>query len=132
MIYGIGNDILDYRRIVKIMEKYPDKFSRRILSEQEWPLYVHCLNKPRFVAKRFAYKEAIVKAMGIGLRFGLRFHDFSILPDKLGKPMVHYTDKAAQLLAKLGIYTIHISLSDENHYIMAMAIAERSHKTDER
>lgn len=125
MIYGIGNDIVEYNRIVKVWKKYPDKFSRRILSSQEYLLYQFCLDKPRFVAKRFAYKEAIVKSMGIGLRYGLKFHDFTIMPDMLGKPVISYTPKGAQVLSQLGIAKIHVTISDEKHYIYSMAIAEQ-------
>jgi holo-[acyl-carrier protein] synthase len=124
MIYGIGNDILDYNRIVKLCLQYPTKFPKRILSIQEYSLFESCIDKPRFVAKRFAYKEAIVKAMGIGLRYGLRFSDFSILPNALGKPIVSYTAKATQVLAELGISRIYVSISDEKEYIFAVAVAE--------
>jgi holo-[acyl-carrier protein] synthase len=126
MIYGIGNDILEYSRIQKIYQKHPNKFAHRILSGQEYILYQSCSeqNKPRFIAKRFAYKEAIVKSMGIGLRYGLRFQDFSILPNTLGKPVLTYTDKAKQVLAQLGISTIHVNISDEKHFVFAMAVAE--------
>ncbi len=125
MIYGIGNDILEYERVAKIWLKQPDRFANRILSAQEFILYQKCHDKPRFIAKRFAYKEAIVKAMGTGLRFGLRFQDFSILPDNLGKPVLSYSEKAKKLLEQLGISTIHINMSDEKKYIYAMAIAEK-------
>ncbi len=128
MIYGIGNDIVDYNRIVKIYRKHPDKFANRILSKQELVLYQACLDKPRFIAKRFAYKEAIVKAMGIGLRMGLRFGDFSILPDNLGKPILSYSDKSNQVLTQLGIAKIHVNISDEKNLIFAIAIAEQIFK----
>ena len=127
MIYGIGNDILDYNRVLVIWEKYREKFARRILSDQEYILYQACAesDKPRLVAKRFAYKEAIVKAMGIGLRYGLRFGDFSITPNQLGKPIVNYSNKAQQILSQLGIVYIHVNMSDEKNYIFAMAVAEK-------
>lgn len=125
MIYGIGNDILDCSRVTKIWLKQPDRFATRILSTQEFVLYQQSSDKPRFIAKRFAYKEAIVKAMGTGLRFGLRFQDFSILPDNLGKPVISYSAKAKKLLEQLGISTIHVNISDEKKYIYACAIAEK-------
>lgn len=125
MIYGIGNDILDCNRVTKIWLKHPVKLANRILSSQEFVLYQQYHDKPRFIAKRFAYKEAIVKAMGTGLRFGLRFQDFSILPDNLGKPTVSYTPASKKLLEKLGITFIHVNISDEKQYIYAMAIAEK-------
>lgn len=125
MIYGIGNDILDCSRVTKIWLKRPDKLANRILSAQEFVLYQQSHDKPRFIAKRFAYKEAIVKAMGTGLRFGLRFQDFSILPNNLGKPVISYTATSKQLLEKLGISIIHVSISDEKEYIHALAIAEK-------
>lgn len=125
MIYGIGNDILEYERVAKIWLKQPDRFANRILSSQELILYQNCHDKARFIAKRFAYKEAIVKAMGTGLRFGLRFQDFSILPDNLGKPVLSYSAKTKKLLEQLGIRIIHVNISDEKKYIYAMAIAEK-------
>lgn len=125
MIYGIGNDIIDYNRVVALYHKHPQKLATRILSAQEQTLYQVSTDKPRFIAKRFAYKEAIVKAMGVGLRMGMRFEDFSILPDNLGKPLVSYSPKAQQILTQLGISHIHVNISDEKNYIVAMAVAER-------
>jgi holo-[acyl-carrier protein] synthase len=124
MIYGIGIDIVEIERF-NSSEKV-EKFSKRILSSQEKNIY-HSLdskNKHVYIAKQFALKEAISKALGTGIRGGVNFKDLQILRDDNGKPFFDPLNKIQDILKDLGIKQSHVSLSDENNYVTAIAILE--------
>lgn len=122
MIIGIGTDIVQIPRIEKILAKYGHLFTKRILGDNE-------LNKFRtlsqnkqalYIAKRFAAKESISKAIGSGIATGLAFKDIEILNDSLGKP---YTKFAGNKLKNL---QIDISLSDDYPTALAFAVISRN------
>jgi len=68
MIYGIGTDLVELSRIAKILKKYDERFSKKLLTDSEWPEFINSARPARFLAKRFAAKEAFSKAIGTGLR----------------------------------------------------------------
>ena len=78
MIYGIGTDIVEPSRIAHSLEKYGERFARRLLAEQEWPEYIKNNRPAMFLAKRFAAKEALSKAMGTGLRFPVTLNNIAV------------------------------------------------------
>ena len=91
MITGIGLDLVDLKKINKIIKK-SNKFPKRILSERELEIF-GTLSDPRkieYLAGRFAAKEAFAKARGTGIREGCTFHQIEILNDKLGKPIIYF------------------------------------------
>ena len=131
MILGIGIDLVDIFRINKILEKYPSQFAERVLGKRELGTYEKILfsdvrskeRANRFIAKRFAAKEAVSKAFGTGLRGQVSLKKIEVLNDNLGKPYVvlsPFRDKAALPYFK----KIHISLTDENNFAQAIAILE--------
>ena len=131
MILGIGIDLVDIFRINKILEKYPSQFAKRVLGKREFGTYEKILfsglrskeKANRFIAKRFAAKEAVSKAFGTGLRGQVSFKAIEVLNDKLGKPYVVLSplkDKTTLPYFK----KIHISLTDENNFAQAIAILE--------
>ena len=131
MILGIGIDLVDIFRINKILEKYPSQFAKRVLGKREFGNYEKILfsglrskeKANRFIAKRFAAKEAVSKAFGIGLRGQISLKTIEVLNDKLGKPYVvlsHLKDKTTLPYFR----KIHISLTDENNSAQAIAILE--------
>ncbi len=123
-VVGIGTDIVDIARVKNNIEQFGDKFAERILSSQELATS-NFKNRPvQYVAKRFAAKEALMKALGTGLAEGLSFTDFSVLNDSKGKPFAVLTGKALEKSDSLGIKSWSISLSDEKHYAVAFVIAE--------
>lgn len=124
MIVGIGTDLLDIERVEQLYARFKDALARKILAEAEWPLYVQSQAKGRFLAKRFAMKEALAKALGTGMREGVRFRDFQITHSALGKPECIFLGKADQLAKQNAIKRIHLSMSDEQSQVLAFAILE--------
>lgn len=123
-IIGIGTDIVEILRIEAVITRSGDRFARRILSADEWVQYQGHAQPGRFLAKRFAVKEASAKALGTGIRHGLAFNQFSVSSDSLGKPLLHFTGEAQSLAARLGVRAAHVTLADERHYACATVILE--------
>lgn len=124
MIVGIGTDIVQIPRIEKVLALYGERFINRILSENEKEKLI-TLNKStyaNFLAKRFAAKEAISKAFGVGIGSQLSFKDISIVNDHLGKPCVQIIANSKLTLKFLNI---HISLSDDYPTSIAFVIITR-------
>ena len=119
-IFGIGIDIVEVERIKKIHQKYGEKFARKILSNDELKNFLKDKNKIHFLAKRFAAKEAVGKALGVGIRNGSILKNIEIKNDINGKPFVNIKD-----IEKLNMTEkkeIHISLSDEKRFAVANAV----------
>ncbi|EIB4933969.1 holo-ACP synthase [Vibrio cholerae] len=125
MIVGLGTDIAEIERVEKALARSGENFARRILTDSELEQFLALKQQGRFLAKRFAAKEAASKALGTGIAQGVSFHDFNICNDALGKPLLSLSGKAAQLAAQLQVVNIHLSISDERHYAMATVILER-------
>jgi holo-[acyl-carrier protein] synthase len=124
MIFGIGTDIVELARIEKLFTRYGEKFARRILNEREWPEFQTCLSQPRFLAKRFAAKEAFAKAVGSGLRAPVSLKRIAITHDGLGKPVLQFDEVLRNYLAQLGISAPHLSISDERGVVVAFVVLE--------
>ncbi|WP_213990011.1 holo-ACP synthase [Sodalis sp. dw_96] len=123
-ILGIGTDIVEIERIEAVVARSGDRFARRILSEAEWAQYLRHKQPIRFLAKRFAVKEAAAKAFGTGIRNGLAFAHFEVVNDVLGKPGLTLHLQAAELAASLKVTQIHVTLTDERHYACATVLIE--------
>lgn len=124
MIFGIGTDIVDYARIETMWARYGMRFATRVLSERESLDYQASSNAARFLAKRFAAKEAFAKAVGTGLRDPVSLRRISISHDGLGKPVLQFDDVLHDHLAQLGISGHHLSISDERTTIVAFVVLE--------
>jgi|TARA_B100000768_G_C11209378_1_gene345315 holo-[acyl-carrier protein] synthase len=119
-IFGIGVDIVDLDRIKKIYSRYGDKFAYKILNNKEIKSFNLSKNKPSFLAKRFAAKEAIGKALGIGILNGFLLKNILIVNDDLGKPIAKLNKRKEFELYYNKI--IHISISDERKFAVANAL----------
>ncbi|XBC40970.1 MAG: holo-ACP synthase [Buchnera aphidicola (Nurudea yanoniella)] len=125
-IVGIGIDIISIKRIQRIAyKKFGEKLSRRILSKNELKEYKKNTNPVLFLAKRFSVKEAASKALGIGIRNGIKFNNFELYHDNLGKPYLKMLKQAKKASTKLNISLIHVSLSDEKSYITSVVVIEK-------
>jgi len=119
-VFGIGIDMVDLNRVKIIYSKYGDKFARKILNHEELDGYSNAKNKSSFLAKRFAAKEAIGKALGIGIMNGFLLKNISIHHDELGKPIVKLSGKKE--LHSYMDKEFHISISDEKNFAIANAL----------
>lgn len=124
MIFGIGTDIVELVRIQAIHARYGDHFARRILMDTEMALYQRSKNPVRFLAMRFAGKEATVKAMGTGFAHGVWLRDVGILQNEWGRPIVTWSERGRRVCDRLGIGAGHVSLTDDAGLVMAFAIVE--------
>ena len=119
-IFGVGIDIVEVERIKKIHQRHGEKFARKILSNDELKNFLKEKNKIHFLAKRFAAKEAVGKALGVGIKNGSILKNIEIKNDINGKPFVNIKD-----IEKLNMTEkkeIHISLSDEKKFAVANAV----------
>lgn len=121
-IKGIGTDLLDQNRIENAVERQGDRFAKRILSPQEFTVWVERDYSINYLAKRFAAKEAIAKALGTGIAKGVGFQQMSISSDAAGKPVVTLSGQALSRAQDLGGKEVMLSLSDEGAMILAFAI----------
>lgn len=126
MIYGIGTDVVGIERIRAALERHGERFARRILSADELAEYRASRRPERLLAKRFAAKEAVVKALGLGIREGLGWDQITIGHDGYGKPIVVYEGAALETVRALGIEQSLISIADEQDYAVAFAVLVRT------
>lgn len=124
MIFGIGTDIVEYARIEALWTRYSFRFAARVLSEAELPEFRTHAHQARFLAKRYAAKEALAKALGSGLRDPVSLRRISITHDGLGKPTLQFDEVLSNHLAQLGISNHQLSISDERTMIVAFVVLE--------
>jgi holo-[acyl-carrier protein] synthase len=136
MIIGIGNDLIDIRRIERTLERFGDRFIDRIFTETERKKSDRRADPASSYAKRFAAKEACSKALGTGLRRGVYWRDMGVVNLSGGKPTIVLTGGAAARLAELvppGMEArIDISLTDEPPLAQATVIISAVPRTVER
>lgn len=124
MIYGIGTDIAEIARFRQFLERHGDKALERILAPDEWEHCHKSTDRARFLAKRFAAKEALGKAYGTGVRDPLLLTEISVTHDELGKPAFAFSPELARILAERGLRA-HLSISDEREFAVAFVVLEQ-------
>ncbi len=124
MISGIGIDLVTISRIQKVYEKFGTRFEKRILHPVE-QLQLAKHSKPiHFMAKRFAVKEAALKALGNGERSGIWLSEVYVQHDELGKPHLKTDGKALLHCQKHKISSLHVSITDEGDQVAAFVVCE--------
>ena len=124
MIIGIGNDLVQVSRVKSILTRQGQRFSERILTDIELESLTKTRYPEKFLAKRYAAKEAASKALGTGIAEGVSFHDFHIDHDESGAPLLLVSGKAAEIASDKKINHWHITITDEKKYAIATVIAE--------
>ncbi|HUN73445.1 MAG TPA: holo-ACP synthase [Steroidobacteraceae bacterium] len=122
MIFGIGVDVLETQRIAHTLERFGGRFVERLLLPQEQAQLAHTQRRERFIAMRFAAKEAIVKAMGTGFSHGMWIRDVGVVQNAWGKPEVIFSARGEQMRRRLGIGEGHVTLTDEAGLVVAVAV----------
>lgn len=125
MIFGVGTDIVELARIQQTYERFGVHFVDRLLMDEERALFERSKWPVRFLAMRFAAKEATVKAMGTGFGHGMWIRDVGIVNNAWGRPLVIWSARGKGVCRELGIGAGHVSLSDDAGLVVAFAVVER-------
>ncbi len=125
MIYGIGTDIAAVARLRGLWERHGDKAVGKILAGQEMADFAKAVDKGRFLAKRFAAKEAFCKALGTGVRPPATLPAIAVGHDELGKPVLEFVPALRALMQEKNLKA-HLSISDEADYAVAYVILEHA------
>ena len=125
MIVGIGTDLVTVSRVARAHARFGERFARRVLHASELEAWRTAPDPGRFLAKRFAIKEAAVKALGTGERGGVLLSDFHVDHDALGKPLLGVSGVAETRCREAGVAARHVSLSDEGDMVSAVVVLER-------
>ena len=124
MIFGVGTDVVELSRIQATYDRFGEHFVRRLLMEEELELFRRSKFPVRFLAMRFAGKEATVKAMGTGCRHGVWLRDVGIVNNDWGRPLIIWSDRGRGVCEQLGIGAGHVSLTDDAGLVVAFAVVE--------
>lgn len=135
MIVGIGTDLVEIARIEDSVARFGDRFAQRILGPAEWQRYLARRSRSArrgiaFLATRFAAKEAVSKALGLGMRMPMTWRAVEILNAPSGAPVAQARGALAEHLAQRRL-RLHVSVTDERSIAMAYAIAETRDATME-
>lgn len=126
MIGGVGTDLVRIDRIRQVLDRHGERFARRVLTARELERWQRHSAPHRFLAKRFAAKEALTKALGTGIGAAVSFQDLEISNDEFGRPIVITSARLAEWMAQRGWSDCHLSISDEEDLALAFAVVESS------
>ena len=124
MVYGIGTDIVRIERMRAALERHGERFATRILAVGEREGFFASRDAARYLAKRFAAKEAFGKALGTGVAVPATLHAVAVSHDPLGKPVFDFGNELAAYMSERNLGA-HLSLSDEADYVVAFALIEK-------
>lgn len=122
MIFGVGADIVELSRVQQTYDRFGAHFVDRLLMDEERALFDNTRWPVRFLAMRFAAKEATVKAMGTGFAHGMWIRDVGIVSDPRGRPLVIWSERGKGVCRELGIGEGHVSLTDDAGLVLAFAV----------
>ena len=125
MIVGIGTDIVAVARLRGMWERHGDKALDKLLAPDERDDFASAADKGRFLAKRFAAKEAFAKAFGTGVRPPVLLPAIAVSHDELGKPVFNFHGQLVEIVANRRL-TAHLSISDEAEYAVAYVLLEQA------
>ena len=126
MIVGIGIDIVDIARIQELLDRYGERFLRRVFTEAETAYAMSGAHKAERLAGRFAVKEALMKALGTGKTQGILWKDVETLRGRVGKPEVHLHGQAVKWAKLRGSSAVHVSITHDGGKAVAFVILEKA------
>jgi holo-[acyl-carrier protein] synthase len=124
MILGIGTDLCEIGRIERALERWGERFALRVLVDSEMARFRRHRKPAAYLAKRFAAKEAMSKALGTGIHYPVNWHGMWVENARSGKPSLGFSGPMAALLEKRGVETVHLSLTDETGMACAFVVIE--------
>ena len=125
MIFGIGTDVVQVARVQAVYDKHGEHFVQRLLLPEEETAFRRYKRPVRFLAMRFAAKEAIVKALGTGFGHGVWVRDVGISQNAWGRPEVIWSERGREVRDRLGAGEGHVTLTDEAGLVVAVAVLMR-------
>jgi holo-[acyl-carrier protein] synthase len=125
MIVGIGTDIAHVVRFEQALARWGESFARRVLDDSELEIYRDASRPAHLLAKHFAAKEAVAKALGTGFRQGVALRQIGVTRDAAGKPLLYFSGRTAELLTAAGVNNAQLSLADEAEYALAFVVLSR-------
>jgi holo-[acyl-carrier protein] synthase len=124
MIVGTGVDIAEVPRIQAAVDRFGDRFLRRVFTPNEVKYCLSKANSAERLAARFAAKEAAMKAIGTGLHLGVTWQDVEVIRNPGGRPGIRFTRMAAEFAARLGCKNVHVSITHTREQALAMVVLE--------
>lgn len=124
MIVGLGNDLIRVSRVERVLARHGERFIHRILMDEERAALPEGHKRANRLAKSFAAKEALVKALGEGFR-GIDHRDCGVLRSARGAPSLAFSDRLQALLDQRGINRTHLALTDDGDWVLATVILEQ-------
>jgi holo-[acyl-carrier protein] synthase len=124
MIIGIGTDLVKISRIEHSLTRFGNQFAQRILTPDEFSIFLQHKNQATYVASRFAVKEATVKALGTGFSQGIYFSQIGVKNNVAGKPEIYFLEKALAVYQQKNIKAAHLSITHEKDYALAFVVLE--------
>jgi holo-[acyl-carrier protein] synthase len=125
MIHGIGTDVVQLQRIEQVYARHGEHFVRRLLMPEEEAAFRRYRRPVRFLAMRFAAKEALVKALGTGFAHGIWIRDVGIAANAWGRPEPIWSERGRSLCERMGVGEGHVTLTDEAGLVVAVAVLLR-------
>lgn len=130
MIYGIGTDIVNIARIETALQRHGERFAEKILGPDELPVFRQRSQQVasrgiRYLATRFAAKEAFSKAIGLGMQMPMSWHAMQTLNTENGKPLASTHGQLERFMHEHGLQA-QVSISDESEYAVAFVVVEKS------
>ena len=125
MIFGIGTDVVQLERVEAVYTRHGERFVQRLLMPEEEAAFRNYKRPVRFLAMRFAAKEAIVKALGTGFAHGVWIRDVGITANAWGRPEVIWSERGRAVRDRLGAGEGHVTLTDEAGLVVAVAVLMR-------
>lgn len=125
MIFGIGVDLVRISRIDRIIRRWQDRFIHRVFTTDEADSCYQRASSASAFALRFAAKEAFSKALGLGMRKGVKWREIEVFNYQSGKPGLRLHGTCADICREKGVTHVHLSLSDEGEYVVAMVVLEK-------
>lgn len=121
-IVGIGTDLVEIARMAALLQRFPGRLPQRLLHPNELARLSGQAQAAAWLAKRFATKEAVAKALGTGIGAAVRLHEIETVYDSRGKPLLRLHGKTLATATALGVTECHLSVTDEHSYALAFVV----------
>jgi len=119
--FAVGVDVIEIDRVADVIARHGDRFLKRVYTDDE---IAHCRGRVSELAARFAAKEAVMKALGTGVR-GVGWRDIEVLPNRRGKPLIFLYGRGAARAERIQLRGLEVSLTHSKEYAVASVVGER-------